>query len=76
MGGKALAWFMSASLVSLSLGLIVVNLLRPGDAMHALLPAAGAVSDIVTSSPLKEFISHLIPTSIIDGMAKMKFYRL
>lgn len=76
-GGKALAWFMSASLVSLSLGLIVVNLLRPGDAMHALLPAAGAVSDIVTSSlTLKEFISHLIPTSIIDGMAKNEILQI
>jgi Na+/H+-dicarboxylate symporter len=76
-GGKALAWFMTASLVSLSLGLIVVNVLRPGDAMHALLPAAGAVSDVVTSNlTLKEFITHLIPTSIAEGMAKNEILQI
>lgn len=76
-GGKALIWFMTASLVSLSLGLVVVNVFRPGDAMHALLPAAGAASDIVTSNlTLKEFISHLIPTSIVDGLAKNEILQI
>ncbi|HEY6530114.1 MAG TPA: dicarboxylate/amino acid:cation symporter [Cellvibrionaceae bacterium] len=76
-GGKALAWFMTASLVSLSLGLIVVNVLRPGDAMHALLPPAGAVADVVTSNlTLKEFITHLIPISIADGMAKNEILQI
>ncbi|HRH79291.1 MAG TPA: dicarboxylate/amino acid:cation symporter, partial [Cellvibrionaceae bacterium] len=76
-GGKALAWFMTASLVSLALGLIVVNVFRPGDAMHALLPPAGAVSDVVTSSlTLKEFITHLIPTSIADGLAKNEILQI
>lgn len=76
-GGKALVWFMSASLVSLALGLVMVNLFRPGDAMHALLPAAGAVSDIATSNlTLKEFITHLIPSSIVEGMAKNEILQI
>jgi Na+/H+-dicarboxylate symporter len=30
-GGKAMLWFVTAALVSLLLGLIIVNILRPGD---------------------------------------------
>jgi Na+/H+-dicarboxylate symporter len=76
-GGKALAWFMSASLVSLSLGLIMVNVFRPGDAMQALLPASNAVSEVATSNlTLKEFITHLIPSSIVDGMAKNEILQI
>jgi Na+/H+-dicarboxylate symporter len=76
-GGKALGWFIIASLVSLSLGLIMVNFFRPGDAMHALLPASDAVSDIATSNlSLKEFITHLIPMSIVDGMAKNEILQI
>ncbi|MEY4588656.1 MAG: hypothetical protein RL497_732 [Pseudomonadota bacterium] len=76
-GGKALAWFMTASLVSLALGLVLVNVFRPGDAMQALLPASDAVSGIATSNlTLKEFITHLIPTSIVDGMAKNEILQI
>ena len=76
-GGKALGWFIIASLISLTLGLIMVNVFRPGDAMHALLPAGDAVSDITTSNlTLKEFITHLIPMSIADGMAKNEILQI
>src|SRR5687767_6474313 len=37
-GGKTLLWFVSASLMSLLLGMIMVNLFRPGEAMHLPLP--------------------------------------
>ena len=33
-GAKALGWFIIASLISLTLGLILVNIFRPGDAHH------------------------------------------
>ncbi len=76
-GAKALLWFVLASVISLSLGLLLVNLFRPGDAMGALLPAADAASGIVTSSlTLKEFITHLVPSSIVDGMAKNEILQI
>src|SRR4249920_3186291 len=37
-GVKALGWFITASLVSLTLGMIMVNILRPGEAMNLPLP--------------------------------------
>jgi len=76
-GAKALLWFVLASVISLSLGLLLVNLFRPGDAMHALVPAADAASGITTSSlTLKEFITHLVPSSIVDGMAKNEILQI
>ena len=76
-GGKALGWFILASLISLTLGIIMVNFFRPGDAMHALLPASDAVSGITTSNlSMKEFVTHLVPSSIIDGMAKNEILQI
>jgi Na+/H+-dicarboxylate symporter len=78
-GVKALGWFIIASVISLSLGLILVNIFRPGDAMHAMggLPDVGATSGIATSSlTLKEFVTHLVPSSIFDGMAKNEILQI
>jgi len=78
-GLKALGWFVIASVISLSLGLILVNLFRPGDALALsnLVPAAGTASGITTSSlTLKEFITHLVPASIVDGMAKNEILQI
>lgn len=78
-GIKALGWFIIASLISLTLGLILVNLFRPGDAIFAakLMPAVGSSSGVTTSSlTLKEFVTHLVPTSIADGMAKNEILQI
>jgi Na+/H+-dicarboxylate symporter len=78
-GIKALGWFVIASVISLSLGLVLVNLFRPGDALALtnLVPAAGTASGIVTSSlTLKEFITHLVPSSIVDGMARNEILQI
>jgi Na+/H+-dicarboxylate symporter len=78
-GIKALGWFIIASVISLSLGLVLVNMFRPGDAIAALnmAPAAGTSSGITTSSlTLKEFVTHLVPSSIVDGMAKNEILQI
>ncbi|MDP9086163.1 MAG: dicarboxylate/amino acid:cation symporter [Pseudomonadota bacterium] len=70
-GLRSLAWFIFASLISLSLGLILVNLLHPGVGIGLALPTAAAASGIDTASfNLNDFISHLVPASVIDAMAK------
>jgi Na+/H+-dicarboxylate symporter len=76
-GAKALAWFIVASLISLSLGLVLVNVFRPGDAMVGMMPAAGTATGLATTSmSLKEFVVHLVPSSIIDGMAKNEILQI
>jgi Na+/H+-dicarboxylate symporter len=77
-GIKALGWFIIASIISLTLGLILVNLFRPGDALTSLLPAAGAKAADISGAglTLKEFITHLVPASIVDGMAKNEILQI
>jgi len=74
-GVKALGWFIIASIISLSLGLILVNLLKPGIGMPP--PPATDLSSLAKSSlTLKDFITHLVPSSIVDGMAKNEILQI
>ena len=67
---KTMGWFISASLVSLLLGLLMVNLLQPGANLGLPLPDATAQTNLkVSSLTLKEFIPHLVPASVIEAMA-------
>jgi Na+/H+-dicarboxylate symporter len=76
-GIKTLGWFFLASLMSLSLGLILVNLFRPGDALLGHMAATAAKADLATSSlTLKDFVTHLVPSSIVDGMAKNEILQI
>jgi len=70
-GAKTMGWFISASIVSLTIGLIMVHLLQPGSGLHLQLPdAAKAASTVdMTKFTLKAFITHLVPASIIQAMA-------
>src|SRR5687768_14522563 len=70
-GGKTLLWFISASLMSLLLGMVLVNLFKPGIAMHLPLPESGTDTGIAkTALTLREFLYHVFPASVIDAMAK------
>ena len=67
-GGRALGWFVSASLVSLSLGLLSVNLFRPGVGVD--LTAATGKADVQTAAfNLHDFVTHIVPASMIEAMA-------
>ena len=76
-GIKTMGWFVVASLVSLLLGLVLVNLLRPGDGLNLPLPEAGAASSLKTSSlSLKEFVTHLVPRSVFEAMANNEILQI
>ena len=76
-GGKTLLWFLSASLMSLLLGLVLVNVFQPGHAMHLPLPDAGTTSGIDKAAlTVKDFFYHVFPTSFIDAMAKNEILQI
>jgi Na+/H+-dicarboxylate symporter len=76
-GGKTLLWFLAASLLSLSLGLVLVNLFEPGIAMKLPLPDTGADSGMAkVGLSLKEFLYHVFPASVIDAMAKNEILQI
>ncbi|MDP2902314.1 MAG: dicarboxylate/amino acid:cation symporter [Methylovulum sp.] len=69
-GGKAMLWFISASVISLLLGMLLVNLFAPGESLNFDLPAIGAETGLQKTSPsLGGFVSHIFPKSIIEAMA-------
>ena len=76
-GLKAMGWFVAASLVSLLLGLVMVNLLRPGDNLNLPLPDPEAATNLKTASlSLKEFVTHLVPRSIVEAMANNEILQI
>lgn len=76
-GGKSLGWFIFASLISLTLGLILVQIFEPGKAMQLPLPEAGASSGVTSDAlSLTSFISHTVPTSVIDAMARNEILQI
>lgn len=76
-GGKTLLWFFSASFVSLLLGMMLVNLFKPGLAMNLPLPDAGVETGIKKAAlTLKDFLYHVFPSSVIDAMAKNEILQI
>jgi Na+/H+-dicarboxylate symporter len=78
-GIKTLGWFISASLVSLTIGLVMVHLLQPGAGMHLAIPdvpAAAKSAVDMTKFNLKDFVSHIFPRSIIEAMANNEILQI
>ena len=69
-GVKALAWFIFASVISLSLGLIVVGLFEPGREMQLPIPAGDAADAVAGEAlSLKTVVTHAIPTTPVPVQA-------
>jgi Na+/H+-dicarboxylate symporter len=76
-GAKALGWFLGASLCSLLIGLIIANVLRPGDSVSVPLPEVGAATNLKTTAlNLKDFITHVFPKSIFESMANNEILQI
>mgnify|MGYP001042844840 CR=1 FL=1 len=71
-GTKAMLWFISASLVSLFIGLALVNWLEPGHVTKLPIQDAAAAEDLLKSSKgfsLEDFVKHMIPKSLFEAFA-------
>jgi Na+/H+-dicarboxylate symporter len=66
-GGKAMLWFVSASLVSLTLGLVLVNLFQPGAGVHKVVSGVASGID-AHAMTLDGFIKHVFPDSAVRPM--------
>ncbi|SAK68604.1 sodium:dicarboxylate symporter [Caballeronia catudaia] len=74
---KALGWFVTASLISLLLGLVMSNLLKPGDNLGLPLPDIGASANLATSKfTLKDFVSHMVPRSFAEAMTNNEILQI
>ena len=68
-GGRALAWFITASLISILVGLLLVNFFQPGVGLQ--FKAGGDIGQLATSDfTFRHFVLEVFPTSMVDAMAK------
>lgn len=76
-GGKALLWFITASLASLLLGMFFANLLQPGRDLALPLPDKDSATNLKTGGlNLREFITHVFPASFFQAMASNEILQI
>jgi Na+/H+-dicarboxylate symporter len=66
-GAKSLGWFILATLISMTIGVVAVQWFKPGLG----LTASAAVPAAAVSGPLqlKDMLEHIIPSSVVQAMA-------
>ncbi|MFJ4142776.1 dicarboxylate/amino acid:cation symporter [Pseudomonas sp. NPDC089734] len=77
-GLRAMAWFVTASVISLAIGMGLVNLFQPGAGLNMeVTQQASAVVPVNTGDfSLKVFISHVFPRSIAEAMANNEILQI
>lgn len=78
-GGKAMIWFISASLISLTLGLILVTITKPGVGVNIANADLEGAKDLMGKTKefsLDKFIEHVFPRSVIEAMASNEILQL
>lgn len=78
-GGKALLWFVSASLASLLLGMVLVNFFKPGAAINLSNADVSGARELIGKTQefsLGKFVEHVFPKSVFDAMANNEILQL
>lgn len=76
-GGKAVGWFLMASLASLTIGLIFANLFAPGSNVGVPLPEASATAGLKTASlNLRDFLTHVFPRNFFEAMGNNEILQI
>ncbi len=78
-GGKAMLWFISASTISLFIGLIMVHLTHPGSGIALNSVNANDAKDILSNTQnfsSANFINHLVPKSVVEAMASNEILQI
>lgn len=78
-GGKAMLWFITASLVSLLLGLLLVNFFHPGTAIDLSMADTAGAKDLMGKTQefsIQKFVEHVFPKSVFEAMATNEILQL
>ena len=78
-GGKAMLWFISASLASLLLGMVLVNFFEPGAAINLGSADLEGAKDLIGKTQefsVQKFIEHVFPKSVFEAMATNEILQL
>lgn len=72
-GGKAFLYFEVVTTFALAIGLVIVNVTRPGDGVDVTMLAKGDISQYTKAGEnmqFVDFITHIVPSSVVDAFAK------
>ena len=75
-GAKTMLWFITASIFSLLLGVVMVHLLQPGVGLTLPVPEASAAAVDASKLTIQEFITHVFPKSIFEAMANNEILQI
>lgn len=78
-GGKAILWFITASLISLLIGMMLVNYFKPGQYINLSQQDTAGLKDLMGKTQtfsLQNFVEHVIPKSFIEAMANNEMLQL
>jgi Na+/H+-dicarboxylate symporter len=78
-GIKAMTWFLSASLISLLLGMVLVNWLEPGRNTKVSMETVAPADDLVNNTgsfSLENFVTHIVPKSLFEAMANNEILQI
>ncbi len=78
-GGKAMIWFISASLISLTLGLLLVTITKPGVGVNISNADVEGAKDLIGKTKefsLDKFVEHVFPRSLMEAMSNNEILQL
>ena len=78
-GGKSILWFLSASLISLLIGMLLVNFFQPGTVIDLSNADTEGAKDLMGKTQefsLQKFIEHVFPKSVFEAMATNEILQL
>lgn len=76
-GGKAMVWFITSSILSILVGLVIVTLEHPGAGLNLAIPKESVDTGLAVSGmSLKGFLTHTIPTSITEAMSNNEILQI
>jgi Na+/H+-dicarboxylate symporter len=76
---KAMAWFITASLASLSIGLVIVNYFKPGEIMRGVEANTKDAAEMIKNTEgfsIDKFVEHVFPSSIAHAMAQNEILQI
>ena len=76
-GLRAIGWFLMASIVSLSIGLVFANIFEPGVGTNLPLPSSAASTGLKTEAlNLKDFLTHVFPRNVFESLGNNEIIQI
>jgi aerobic C4-dicarboxylate transport protein len=72
-GGKAFLYFEIVTTFALAIGLVIVNVTRPGDGVDVTIMPKADISQYAKAADgmtFVDFLTHIVPSSVVDAFAK------